>query len=84
MHVAFYIAIIVLGVPLVLWLCFKLGILDPRLDRSGEEVAEMLQSFLEGNSNLHDFDVFECIPIKNPTLDEIRELGLQKAISTGR
>jgi len=68
--------LLALVVPLALfalWLCFKLGVLDPRLHRTDAEVAEMLRSFLEGASHPFAVDDFEHISIKDARLDAVRE-----------
>ena len=72
-YVYIFLALLVPLALLALWLCFKLGVLDPRLHRADAEVAQMLRSFLEGASHPFAVDDFECIPIKDARLDAIRE-----------
>ena len=60
-----------------LWLCIKLGILDPWLDRTSGDVSAFLRSVRDGQSNAHAVDDFEHIPIKHPGLDRIREEFVQ-------
>lgn len=63
----------IIALFMALGICFKFGLLDPRLHRTDAEVAQSLRSFLQGGSHPHQVDDFECIPIKDARLDAVRE-----------
>jgi hypothetical protein len=70
--VAIFVISVILLIVIGLWLCFKFGILDSRLDRTANEVASILQSIIDGHVDCFELDDFECIPIIDARLDHIR------------
>lgn len=43
------------------------------LDRTPEEVVTFLRDFIDGTSGEMDWDEFECVPIRDPELESIRD-----------
>jgi len=67
-----YIAGSVLVLIFGLWFLTKIGVLHPWNEYSGDQVKNILESFLNGNPNEWAYDDFVSIRIKDRELDKIR------------